>query len=145
MWKITNKLIVQVKDLARKVTSLEEKKVRTTKSTKKLVRASKEKTTALEEKEKEWATRGEEVARLEAEITQLRSEEIHQGDFAKLVGEKVLQTVDLEELVIKMSAAATHIRKYEVLKSLMSECPQLRLRNHRLGWEPYAKERADKL
>lgn len=62
----------------------------------------KEKMTALEEKEKEWETRGDEVARLEAEADQLQSREIHQGDFAKLAVEKVLQIVDFKELAIKM-------------------------------------------
>lgn len=95
----------------------------------------KEKTTTLEEKEKEWAKKVDEMAKLEAEVDQLRSWEIHQGDFAKLVVEKVLWAIDFGELAVKMSATPINIGKQEVLKSL-------RLRKQQLGWDPYAKERA---
>lgn len=109
VWKITNNLVTQLRDLAKKVTLLEEEKEKNTKSIEKLLKALKEKTTALEEKEKEWAERGKEVRKLETDITLLRSREINQEAFTKLVMEKVLRTVDFGELAVKMSAAATDI------------------------------------
>lgn len=75
----------------------------------------------------------------------MRKRGIDQGAFAKLVVEKILRTVDFGELAVKMSTAATNIGKQEVLNSLMSECPQLRLRKQRFGWDPYVISRANKL
>lgn len=68
---------------------MEEEKESTAESTEKLVRALKEKWTALDEKEKQWAARGKKVVELETEVAQLRSREINHGAFAKLVVEKV--------------------------------------------------------
>lgn len=68
----------------------------------------------------------------------MRCREIEQGAFAKLVVEKVLQMTNFGELAIMMSAAAINIGKQEVLKSLMSECPQLR--KQLLSCDPYVKE-----
>lgn len=78
-----------------------------------------EKTSTLEEKKKKWTKKGKEVAKLETEIAHLRSQEINQGAFAKLVVEKVLQIIDIGELAVKLSAAAINIGKQEVLNSLM--------------------------
>lgn len=142
--EVTNDLVMQVRDLSEQVTLLEEEKERFSENTEKIVRALKEKSAALEEKEKEWAEREEEVSRLEAEDTHLRSREIDQGVFTKSVVEKVLRKIDFGELVVKMSVAATNIRKQEVLNSLMIECPQLRLKKQRFGWDPYAQDRANK-
>lgn len=126
MWKITNELVIQVLDLAGKVTSLEEEKERSIESTKKLVRTLKEKMTALEEKEKEWATRGDEVARLEAKADQLRSWEITPGGFYQVGSRK--SSADSQFWRTGYKSAAAHIGKPEVQKSLMSEYPLLRLR-----------------
>lgn len=81
-------MVKQVQD-SEKVTSLEEEKERTAESTEKLVRALKEKWTALDKKEKHWVARGKKMAELETEVAQLRSREINQEAFAKLVIEKV--------------------------------------------------------
>lgn len=83
-----------MRDLSAKVTLLEEEKEKTSENTKNLVRSVKEKLAVLEEKEKEWVERGEEVTRLKVDVTLLRSREVNQGAFAKLVAEKVLRTVD---------------------------------------------------
>lgn len=68
----------------------------------------------------------------------ITNREVDQGAFAKLVVKKVLKTTDFSELAVKMSLAATNIGKHEVLKTLMSKCPQLRLRKKHLSWDPYA-------
>lgn len=55
VWKITNDLVMQVRDLSTKVTLLEEEKEKSSDNTEKLIniKAVKEKSTALEEKKKE--------------------------------------------------------------------------------------------
>lgn len=96
------------------------KKKSATENTEKLVLAIQEKTIALEEKWKELEAKGKEVTKLDAEVALLRSREINQGAFAKMVVKKVLQTIDFGELAIQMSVAATNIGKNEVLKTLMT-------------------------
>lgn len=137
-------IVTQVQELFGNLTSLEAEKKIVTESTENFVKAVKEKVMALEEKENKWEERGNEIAKLEAEVAMLRSREIDQGAFARLVVEKVLQTTNFgKQEVLKMSATAINIGKQEVLKSLMSECPQLR--KQRIGWDLYAKEMANKL
>lgn len=114
-------------------------------NTEKLTLAVQEKTMAEEKKEEEWEERCKEVARLETEVAQLRSQEVNQGVFANLVVKKLLQTTDFGELVVKMSVTATNIGKHKTLKTLMSEYPQLRLRKKQLAWDLFAKDRANKL
>lgn len=67
--------------------------------------------------------KGKEVTRLNVEVALLRSMEMNQEVFAKMVVNKVMQTTDFGELAIQMSAAATNIGRQEVLKTLMTECP----------------------
>lgn len=150
--KMTNNYAAQVRDLAGKVALLEEEKDKNAANTEKLLRVLSEKTTvaeektkALEEKEKEWADRGERLVQAEKELALQRSREIDQGAFAALVVEKLLQTADFGELAAKMSVAATSVGKQEVLNMLMAECPQLKLKKERFGWDPYAIARANKL
>lgn len=81
-----------MRDLTGKVTHLEKEKEKIVESTERLVRALKGKTTAVEEKKKECVEKEKEATRLEAELTLLRSREMDQGAFSKLVVEKVLQT-----------------------------------------------------
>lgn len=68
---MTNNFAAQVRDLAGNVTLLEEEKEKNVADTEKLVRALKEKTTALEEKEKEWVDRGEQLSQTETELALL--------------------------------------------------------------------------
>lgn len=70
---MTSDLLAQVRDLFDKMTLLEKDKEKSLEDTEKLVGALKEKTTALEEKEKEWVERGEQVTKLETELALLRS------------------------------------------------------------------------
>lgn len=43
-----------------------------------------------------------------------------------------------------MSSVAKEVGKQEVLNALMEECPQLKLKNKRLGWDPYVRARANR-
>lgn len=64
--------MAQVRELSRKVATLELEMKNATENTKKLVWAVQEKTITLEKKEKEWEERGKEVAKLEAEVARLQ-------------------------------------------------------------------------
>lgn len=143
--KLTNEFAAQVRDLSGKVTLLEEEKEKNAADMQKLMRAVSDKTTALEDKEKVLEEKEERIAQLEAELALVRSREVDQGAFAELVVEKVLRTTSFGEVAVKMSTAAIDIGKQEVLNALMAECPQLKLRKRRFGWDPYATARANKL
>lgn len=115
---MTKNFAAQVRDLAGKVTLLEEEKEKNAADMQKLMRALTDKTTALEEKQQPWKKRkrngpiGEsDLPQLESELALLRSREVDQGAFAELVVEKVLRTIDFGEMAVKMSTAAINVGK----------------------------------
>lgn len=56
-----------------------------------------------------------------------------------------MQTADFGEIAVQLSASAMAVGKQEVLNALMAECPQLKLKKERLGWDPHAIARANKV
>lgn len=156
---MANDLAAQARDRAAKVAVLEKEQEKSAADMQKLMRAVsekttaleekttalEEKTTALEEKEKEMAQQESRLAKLEEELARIRSREVDQGAFAELLVEKVLQTADFGEIAVQLSASAMAVGKQEVLNALMAECPQLKLKKERLGWDPHAIARANKV
>lgn len=140
--KLTNDLIAQNRGLSFRVVALESEKVTQEREKReaidKLALATQVNKTVLEEKNKE-------IDMLKSEVARLQSREINQGALVKTAVRKVIQTSDFGELAVQLSAAATSIGKHETLKSLMTMCPQLKLRKKALGWDPYAQNRANKL